>query len=85
MKHSEATAIETKVVYAVNEIKIVVKDNGKGFDLVPVNENSNSTFGLGIRNMHNRAKLIGADFSMNSSTGKGTDVSLVVPLNNHNL
>jgi signal transduction histidine kinase len=85
MKHSEATAIETNVVYAINEIKIVVKDNGKGFDLVPVNENSNSTFGLGIRNMHNRAKLIGADFSMNSSIGNGTAVTLIVPLDNHNL
>jgi len=85
MKHSEATAIETKIVYAVNEIKILVKDNGKGFDLAPLNENATSTIGLGIRNMHNRAKLIGADFTISSSGGEGTIVSLTLPLNNHNL
>jgi signal transduction histidine kinase len=84
MKHAEATTIETKVVYATHEITIIVKDNGKGFDPAPLND-SNSNSGLGIRNMHNRAKLIGADFSMISSTGKGTDALLVVPLNNLNL
>ncbi len=85
MKHAEANAIEIKVNYAEKEIRISVSDNGKGFDLTPLNENELSGFGLGIRNMHNRAKLIGADFSMSSNIGNGTVVSLAVPLNNHNL
>ena len=85
IKHAEATAIETRIVYADKEIKIEVKDNGKGFDLTPLNQKDNTNFGLGIRNMHSRAKLIGADFSMNSVADQGTTVSLIVPVNNHNL
>jgi two-component system, NarL family, sensor kinase len=85
MKHAEANAIEINVNYTEKEVKISVSDNGKGFDLTPLNENDLSGFGLGIRNMHNRAKLIGADFSMSSNIGNGTVVSLAVPLNNHNL
>lgn len=84
IKHAEATSIEISIIYTESELKIEVKDDGKGFDLAPLNENV-SGFGLGIRNMHSRARLINADFNMNSEMGKGTTVSLVVPLNNHNL
>ncbi|MEI9806680.1 MAG: ATP-binding protein [Bacteroidota bacterium] len=84
IKHAEAGTIDVRIEYGEKEIKLAVIDNGKGFDLSPLNESNNSGFGLGIRNMHNRAKLIGADFSMSSSIGNGTTVSLTVPLNNHN-
>jgi two-component system, NarL family, sensor kinase len=85
IKHSEASAITAKISYLEKEIKIEVKDNGKGFDLTPLDKNETSGFGLGIRNMHNRAKLIGADFTMSSNIGEGTAVALTMPLNSHNL
>lgn len=85
IKHAEADRIVVTAVYEEKEIKLNVKDNGKGFDLSPLSENNNSGYGLGIRNMHNRAKLIGADFKMNSDIGNGTEVCLTVPLVNHNL
>jgi signal transduction histidine kinase len=84
IKHAEAASIEIKIAYTENELKIEVKDDGKGFDLSSLNENAKE-FGIGIRNMHSRARLINADFNMNSEMGKGTIVSIVVPLNNHNL
>lgn len=84
IKHAEATAIIIDIDYNEKDIKVVLNDNGRGFDLTPLNENNNN-FGLGIRNMHSRAKLIGADFSISSSTGEGTTVSLTAPLINHNL
>jgi len=85
IKHAEASFINTKVVYAAAEIRITVNDNGKGFDLTALTETGSPGFGLGIRNMHNRAKLIGADFAMSSTTSEGTTVSLTIPLNNHKL
>ncbi len=84
IKHAEADIIVVTVNYEENEIRLHVKDNGKGFDLTPLNKENNSDHGLGIRNMHNRAKLIGADFKMTSNTGHGTEVCLTVPLINHN-
>jgi two-component system NarL family sensor kinase len=84
IKHAEANRIAVTIEYGENEMNLNVKDNGKGFDLSPLNESSNSNFGLGIRNMHNRARLIGADFSINSDASKGTEVCLTVPLNHHN-
>jgi two-component system, NarL family, sensor kinase len=85
IKHADANKIVVTVEYEEKEIRLHVKDNGKGFDLTPFNEENNSSYGIGIRNMHSRTKLIGADFKMISSTGHGTEVCLTVPLINLNL
>jgi signal transduction histidine kinase len=85
IKHAEASNVAVDFVYDSSEIKISVKDNGKGFDLAPLNESGNNAFGLGIRNMYNRARLIHAEFAMSSTTNEGTTVTMTVPLNNHNL
>ena len=58
-------------------LELIIADNGKGVDLNSLNETG--SFGLGIRNMHNRAKLIGAEFSMSSTLGQGTEVKIVLP------
>lgn len=83
IKHAAAGAITVTVGYSGSCLELLVADDGKGFDLTPLNENGNGSFGLGIRNMHNRARLIGADFSMNSIMGKGSVVKIVLPFINH--
>jgi two-component system NarL family sensor kinase len=85
IKHAEANSVTAMIQYASDQIRISLKDNGKGFDLTPLTENAPSSFGLGIRNMNNRARLINADFTISSSAGEGTEVVITVPLNNHNL
>ena len=65
-----------------NNLLMTIQDNGKGFDLKPLHDPGNKSFGLGIRNMHERATLIGARFSIDSETGKGTKLYLELPLKN---
>jgi two-component system NarL family sensor kinase len=76
IKHAGADRLMVAANYQPGELLITINDNGKGVDLTPLNENGNAGFGLGIRNMNNRAKLIGADFSMASTIGSGTTVSI---------
>lgn len=83
IKHAEATELEVTVYYRPYEMELVIADNGKGVDPTPLNEGSNNSFGLGIRNMHSRARLIGAEFSMNSIVQKGTTVKIVLPIENN--
>lgn len=83
IKHAEATALEVAVYYRPYEMELIITDNGKGVDLTPLNEGNNSSFGLGIRNMHSRAKLIGAEFSMSSIVQKGTTVKIILPIENN--
>jgi signal transduction histidine kinase len=53
-------------------------------DLQPLSEEKNNNSGLGIRNMHSRARLIGADFNMTSSLNQGTEVKINLPIQSNN-
>lgn len=83
IKHAKANKIFVKANYETDNLQLTVIDNGQGVDLSPLNENDHSSFGLGIRNMHNRAKLIGADFNMSSTLGKGTEVKIILQKENN--
>jgi len=78
IKHSASQKIIIHLRYNPDDLSLSITDDGKGFDLTPLN--NNASFGLGIRNMHNRARLIGAGFQISSTLGKGTSVSLIVPV-----
>jgi two-component system, NarL family, sensor kinase len=79
IKHSSARKIIIYLLYERSVFTLSITDNGNGFDLTPLNDNTSSS-GLGIRNMHNRAQLIGAGFLISSTLGKGTSVTITVPV-----
>jgi signal transduction histidine kinase len=79
IKHAGAKNIFVVVSYTPTLFSLSIKDDGRGVNLQPLNEGKDNNFGLGIRNMHNRAKLIGAEFSMSSTIGQGTEVIITLP------
>lgn len=79
IKHAKAGTVQVFADYTNSQLELQVRDDGKGFDLTPLNHENENGYGLGIRNMHNRAKLIGADFTMTSIPGNGTVVKIVLP------
>jgi two-component system NarL family sensor kinase len=82
IKHSQATQVKIHILYTINNIFVLtVEDNGVGFDVTKKRETSSGSSGLGLKSMQNRAKLIGADLSIKSEPGRGTTVSVEVPLN----
>jgi two-component system, NarL family, sensor kinase len=78
LKHANADLISIVIGYHVQGITLKIADNGKGFELLTTAERDNRADfrkpGLGIRNMQNRAKLIGADFKISSVIGEGTEI-----------
>ncbi len=85
VKHARADSIEVRANYTGDKMELIITDDGEGVDLSPLNRNDHSGFGLGIRNMHNRASLIGADFKIMSTIGKGTSVHLILPKENNHI
>jgi signal transduction histidine kinase len=79
LKHAGAKEITIQADYKSESFQLVIKDDGNGFDLAPLNNPDNNDTGLGIRNMHNRARMIGADFSIQSALGSGTEVKMILP------
>ena len=80
IKHSKATKIEVRLQYQPDIFSMQISDNGDGFDLNFLKESSK--FGLGIKSMHNRGHLIGADFQITSALEKGTTAHISLPLKN---
>jgi signal transduction histidine kinase len=58
-----------------------VKDEGPGFDLEAVMSNYSSRASLGLLNMQERAAMVGGEFKIETAPGKGTTVSIAVPVN----
>jgi len=57
----------------------VVEDDGKGFDVAAVLQNYAKRGSLGLLQMRESARLIGAQLSLDSSPGQGTRVRLRIP------
>lgn len=76
-KHSSATAVDVTMRRDA-ELCIAVRDNGKGFDLDQVMEDGESHVGIGI--MRERAHRIGARLELATAPGRGTCVTLVLPV-----
>lgn len=79
IKHAKASLITVALQFEPEKFVLTVADNGIGFDISGLKENNYAGTGLGIRNMHNRAKMINTDFIINSGLTKGTTITLTIP------
>lgn len=75
-KHAQATRVDVEMAQN-EECRIIVTDNGKGFDLAP-ESGVNSEQHVGIKIMKERAHRIGAQLTITSALGEGTCVSLTL-------
>jgi PAS domain S-box-containing protein len=76
-KHSGATATRVELVVDGGELRLTVDDNGVGFDPQTIHANGS----LGLVSMSERARFVHGRFSVESRAGKGTTVTVRVPIN----
>ncbi len=81
IKHADAKTIRVTALYTATELDLQVEDDGKGADPAQLDMEGNSYKSLGLRNMSNRAGMIGGTFSINSVPGNGTIIKLNIPFN----
>jgi signal transduction histidine kinase len=82
IKHSQATHVKVSIIYSGNDnFVLTIEDDGVGFNVQQKKESGSGSSGLGLKSMRNRAKLIGADLSIQSEPEKGTLITVHVPLN----
>jgi len=61
-------------------LKVLVMDDGKGFDVERERQAARERGSYGLQNMEERVTVQGGNFSITSAPGKGTTVSFSVPL-----
>ncbi|HJQ25347.1 MAG TPA: ATP-binding protein [Blastocatellia bacterium] len=74
VRHSACTAAEIDFQIAGEVLRLVVCDNGKGFDAALDGD------GHGLSSMRQRAEALGGKLDLTSRAGHGTTVTLVLPL-----
>jgi len=81
IKYSGADVIEVLLKQEEDEVIVIVKDEGKGFDTKIVEERSiNIESGRGLFNMYERTEYINGTLEIDSRPEKGTTVKLNVPI-----
>jgi len=81
VKHAQARSVVIKIAKRGNKIIAKIQDNGKGFSLEKANKKEDGLAkGLGLSTMAERAKLLGGEFDISSVAGKGTTLTIVIPV-----
>lgn len=76
-KHAKATAVDVSVEQVVendrSSVKLIISDNGTGFDVHAVNQSFEH---IGLQNMRERTQLFGGAFRIESERGSGTTIRI---------
>ena len=76
-RHAQASHIEVEVTYGAREVRLRIRDDGKGID--PQHLKSGRARHWGLTNMRERAQRLGSELSLWSELGAGTEVELRIP------
>ena len=72
-RHAAASAVEVGLARGGGQLRIIVTDNGRGFDPA-------TTRGLGLLGMQERVAGLGGAVRLQSAPGQGTTVTAELPL-----
>jgi signal transduction histidine kinase len=73
-KHAKANAVQVRLCYGQDAVRLEITDDGGGFDCAA------ATRGYGLRGMRERVQQVGGTMSVNSAPGTGTAILAEVPL-----
>src|SRR5882762_771570 len=74
LRHARANEFKVLLVFDSSEIRLELRDNGCGFDPQRKQE------GFGLQGMRERAEGMGGRLTIQSAAGKGTAISIVLPV-----
>jgi PAS domain S-box-containing protein len=74
-RHANATKVETSIETTDGHIRLIINDNGQGFDQTQAKGGS-----FGMIGMKERALMMGGELTIDSVPQTGTVVTLVVPI-----
>ena len=74
-RHSQATLVKVHVDMSADLVRVSVDDNGKGFDPDLIKNGKT----LGLKLISERTEMLGGNFEVDSSTGKGARIVFTVP------
>jgi signal transduction histidine kinase len=77
LRHAKPTVISVNLRLDSPNLVLEIRDNGSGLD----NTRLDSGEGLGLGNMQDRAKNLGAELDIRTTAGRGTSIIVRLPIN----
>ncbi len=78
IKHANASSLSVQLTKDDEDLLLNIEDNGKGFDIHTLDHSE----GIGIKNLYSRISLLGGTAEIDSMPGKGTLISVCIPVAN---
>jgi signal transduction histidine kinase len=79
-KHAGASEVVVGVECDDAHVRVVIRDNGRGFDLIDGPDDGANLTGIGLAGMRERLDLIGGWLLIQTGLGAGTQLEAYVPL-----
>ena len=79
-KHAQASLVQIVIVVYRGKLELIIKDNGKGFDYKEIQRREEKGLCFGLNNIKHRVQSLDGFANIKSSKGKGTEISLVIPI-----
>jgi two-component system NarL family sensor kinase len=76
LRHAQAKHLKITAVQGDHVFRMTIQDDGKGFDPKALDHHE----GLGLRNIHQRARIHGGKVFIHSAPGHGTRMMLQIPI-----
>lgn len=77
VKYAEATRVEVHLATKGNRLRLIITDNGRGFDVEAAKASSP---GMGLASIRERLELLNGTVEISSVVGRGTTVRITVPV-----
>ena len=79
-RHADASKVSLRVLHQGSTLRLMVEDDGKGYDAGNRLQAREPGHGLGLISMRERTELLGGTFDAASAPNKGTTISATVPI-----
>ena len=80
VKHANADTAVVTIRKMGNHAQLIIEDDGKGFDITEVWKQHVADRGLGLAALDERGRMLGGTLEIQSEPGKGTSLSLRIPI-----
>lgn len=79
-RHAKASTVTVRLAREGGHVILEIADDGRGFDPQMLQASDSQGQGLGLRGMQERASTLGGDFQLQTAPGKGTTITVRVPV-----
>ncbi|MEO5910091.1 MAG: sensor histidine kinase [Pelobium sp.] len=74
LKYAEAESIDVSLLAKENNLKVVINDDGKGYDANGI------ASGYGLKNMQARVMSVKGSYNVDTKKDEGTQITLIIPI-----